>query len=64
EREEDEEGRRNNKQPAIGVVDEEELSEMFDKALLNVENDCFPNEKPPSTNGAKARPKKRMLMSY
>ncbi|CAJ2678872.1 unnamed protein product [Trifolium pratense] len=59
-REEDEEERRNNKQSAIGgVVDEDELSEMFDKALLNVENDCLPNEKLPSTNGAKARPKKR-----
>ncbi|WJX51844.1 hypothetical protein P8452_38008 [Trifolium repens] len=60
EREEDEEGRRNNKQSAIGgVVDEDELSEMFDKALLNVENECLPNEKLPSANGAKARPKKR-----
>ncbi|PNX59565.1 SCARECROW-like protein, partial [Trifolium pratense] len=60
EREEDEEERRNNKLSAIGgVVDEDELSEMFDKALLNVENDCFPNEKTPSDNGAKALPKKR-----
>ncbi|PNX55248.1 SCARECROW-like protein, partial [Trifolium pratense] len=59
EREEDEEGRRNNKQSAIGgVVDEDELSEMFDKALLNDENDCFPNENTPSAGGAKARPKK------
>ncbi|GAU49252.1 hypothetical protein TSUD_87670 [Trifolium subterraneum] len=59
EREEDEEERRNNKQSAIGggVVDEEELSEMFDNALLNVENDCFPNEKLPLANGAKARPR-------
>ncbi|CAJ2678870.1 unnamed protein product [Trifolium pratense] len=60
EREENEEERRNNKLSAIGgVVDEDELSEMFDKALLNVENDCFPNEKTPSDNGAKALPKKR-----
>ncbi|XP_045826614.1 scarecrow-like protein 14 [Trifolium pratense] len=59
EREEDEEGRRNNKQSAIGGgVDEDELSEMFDKALLNDENDCFPNENTPSAGGAKARPKK------
>ncbi|XP_061368455.1 scarecrow-like protein 14 [Gastrolobium bilobum] len=32
-----EEGR-SNKQSAVGVVDESELSEMFDKVLLNVEN--------------------------
>ncbi|PNX93479.1 SCARECROW-like protein 14-like, partial [Trifolium pratense] len=61
EREEEEEGGRNNKQSAFNVVDEDELSEMFDKVLLNLENDYLPHEKPPSTNGAKALPKKRNI---
>ncbi|XP_004505853.1 scarecrow-like protein 34 [Cicer arietinum] len=69
--EEEEEGRRSNKQSAVGVVDEDELSDMFDKVLLNVEhlplcneNDSLKNglvktEEPPPSNGAKARPKKQ-----
>ncbi|CAJ2678869.1 unnamed protein product [Trifolium pratense] len=70
--EEDEEAaRRSSKQSAISVVDEDELSEMFDKVLLNVEhlplckgNDCsqtgqVKTEQSPPSNGGKARPKKK-----
>ncbi|AES88864.1 putative transcription factor GRAS family [Medicago truncatula] len=55
---EEEEGS-SNKQSAISVVDEDELSEMFDKALLNVDREPLQNEQPPSSNEGKVRPKKR-----
>ncbi|XP_058755647.1 scarecrow-like protein 14 [Vicia villosa] len=61
-REEEQEGRRSNKQTAISVVDEDELSEMFDKVLLNVENDCLQNEQPYSANGVKVDLRNLLLM--
>ncbi|XP_004507178.1 scarecrow-like protein 33 [Cicer arietinum] len=68
-----EEEERSNKQLALGVVDEDELSEMFDKALLNVEHLPHCNEQnywlqneqantekqQPSSNRRKACPKKQ-----
>ncbi|CAK8576072.1 unnamed protein product [Lathyrus sativus] len=69
--EEEEEDRRRNKQSAISVVDEDELSEIFDKVLLSVEhlplcneNDSLPNgqvkkEQSSPSNGGKARTKKQ-----
>ncbi|XP_058755645.1 scarecrow-like protein 34 [Vicia villosa] len=68
---EEEEARRSNKQSAISVVDEDELSEMFDKVLLSMEhfplcneNDSVQNgqvktEQSPPSNGGKARTKKQ-----
>ncbi|AES88866.1 putative transcription factor GRAS family [Medicago truncatula] len=69
--EQEEEAWRSSKQSAISAVDEDELSEMFDKVLLNVghmplcnEHDCLQNgqvktEELPPSNGAKTRPKKQ-----
>ncbi|XP_061368442.1 scarecrow-like protein 14 [Gastrolobium bilobum] len=68
-----EEGR-SSKQSAVGVVDESDLSDMFDQVLLSVEkplcneHGCLQNgtvtadkagENSPSSNGGKARPKKQ-----
>ncbi|CAL5211458.1 unnamed protein product [Lathyrus oleraceus] len=59
---EENQGRRSNKQSAVSVADEDELSEMFDKVLLNVERDCLQNEQPSSSDGGKVDLRNLLLM--